>query len=284
VSALATGKRAARRIGLRRSSLAAARMACERHALARKYRVPPTDPQGRSPSLQGRGQGLGPRPRILCYHSVGTSAWGVNDVAPERFRRQIESLLARGCRFRPAEDVARDGQPGDVAITFDDGLASVAAHAAPLLRAHCIPYTLFVVTDWADGRHGFGDGVLLNWRMLERLAGQGATIASHSATHADFGRISRDEAREELRRSRETLRSRLGIDSDSFAIPLGCRRNWSLVAGDEARAAGYTTIYAQGEVRRSVGTVGRTFITRFDNDRLFAAAIGGAFDSWEEWL
>jgi hypothetical protein len=36
--------------------------------------------------------------------------------------------------------------------------------------------------------------------------------------------------------------------------------------------------------RRPPGTVPRTFITRFDNDRLFRAALGGAFDRWEEWM
>src|SRR5581483_1780687 len=144
---------------------------------------------------------------------------------------------------------------------------SVAANAAPLLRDLGIPWTLFVVTDWADGRHGFGDGVLLGWSEIEHLAQQGATIASHSATHADFGRLTRDQAREELRRSRSTLRERLRIETDAFAIPLGCRRNWTIAAEQEARVAGYATIYAQGEVRRSAGTAGRTFISRFDNDR-----------------
>jgi peptidoglycan/xylan/chitin deacetylase (PgdA/CDA1 family) len=208
----------------------------------------------------------------------------VNDVAPARFRRQIETLRRLGYRFRTADAIARDGVPGDIAITFDDGLTSVAANAAPLLFDLGIPWTLFVVTDWVDGHHGFGEGVLLGWREIERLAQRGATIASHSATHADFGRLTRVQARVELERSRSTLRERVGIEAASFAIPLGCRRNWTLAAHEEACAAGYATIYAQGEAKRSAGTVGRTFISRFDNDRLFRAALAGAYDRWEEWL
>jgi peptidoglycan/xylan/chitin deacetylase (PgdA/CDA1 family) len=344
VTVSATAKRAARRLGLRRSTIAATRIACERQALAltyalhhltpgpfperegelprgpsakgesfpvacraeglavgtgRVYEGPAPVGKGQAVARSGRRPGLGSpvlpvalaarnlataAPRILCYHSVGTPAWGVNDVAPRRFRRQIEMLVARGYRFRPADEVSRDGRPGEIAITFDDGLASVARNAAPLLFDLGIPWTLFVVTDWADGRHGFGDGVMLDWRAIERLAARGATIASHSATHADFGRLTREQARAELTRSRQMLRERIGIESAAFAIPLGCRRNWSAVAAEEARAAGFTTIYAQGEAKRSAGTAGRTFVTRFDNDRLFSAALAGAFDRWEEWV
>jgi hypothetical protein len=30
--------------------------------------------------------------------------------------------------------------------------------------------------------------------------------------------------------------------------------------------------------------VPRTFITQFDDRRLFRAALEGAFDAWEEWV
>jgi peptidoglycan/xylan/chitin deacetylase (PgdA/CDA1 family) len=264
----ATLKSLARAAGLRRSRLAAARLAVERHMLARRSPAGP----------------LLARPRILCYHSVGTPAWGVNDVPPERFRAQIALLIEAGARFRPAGDVWRDGRPGDIALTFDDGLASVARNAAPLLADYGIPWTLCVVTAWADGRHSFGDGVVLGWAEIERLAARGATIASHSVSHPDFGALPREAARRELVASREAIRTRLGIETSEFAIPFGCARNWSAAAQEEALAAGYTTIYAQAEARRAPNTVPRTFITRYDGPRLFRAALVGAFDDWEEWL
>lgn len=191
-----------RRTGLRRSHVAAARMCCERNALATF------------------GAKAGPRSRILCYHSVGTPAWGTNDVAPARFRRHIE--LA----------------PGDA---------------------------------------------LLDWSEIECLAAGGATIGSHSVTHPSFGRLERDAVDYELGASRRTIESRLGIVASSFAIPLGQSSDWTAIAGDVALATGYDTIDAQAEETRSPGTVPRT-ITRFDSDRVFRAALNGAFDRWEEWL
>lgn len=224
------------------------------------------------------------RSRVLCYHSVGTPAWGVNDVGPGRFRRQLEAALHLGYHFVPAEVLAREPGEGRLAITFDDGLTSVATNAAPLLADLGIPWSLYVVADWSDGRHRFGDGTILGWREIERLASSGATIGSHSLTHPNFGLLSKAAAEEELFRSREVIAARLGITPASFAIPFGQSGNWSDTAAKAAASAGYRMVFAQSETRRPADTVPRTFITRFDSDRVFRAALGGSFDSWEEWL
>src|SRR5688572_3462037 len=110
--------------GIRRKDVAAARMCCERHWLASF---------GRS-----RNRKIG---RILCYHTVGQPEWGVNDVTPADFRRQIETALKAGHRFVHASEIASNGgQPNDLAITFDDGLKSVLTHAAPILKDYNLPW------------------------------------------------------------------------------------------------------------------------------------------------
>ncbi|MCB9486031.1 MAG: polysaccharide deacetylase family protein [Thermoflexaceae bacterium] len=261
-------KTALRRAGLTRRHAAAIRMCCERTAL----------------SVAGERRPA--RSRILCYHSVGTASWGVNDVAPARFRSQIETAIRAGYHFVPAELIASDEDSDErrLAITFDDGLASVATNAAPVLEEMGIPWTLAVVTDWADGLHEFGDGVMLDWRAIERLAEAGANIASHSVSHPDFGRIDEQKAEAELFESRFTIASRIGITPSAFAIPLGQTKNWNTAAQESAERAGYLTVYAQTEDRRHPGTVARTFVTRFDSPRIFRSALAGVFDHWEEWV
>ena len=258
----------ARKAGLRRARVAAARARMERGLLAAVPR--------RRHAATGR---------VLCYHGVGTPDWGINDMTPARFREQLEQARSWGFRFVPASRLAAgEGSPHDLAITFDDGLLSVAKHAAPILSELDIPWTLFVVADWADGNHRFGQGVFMQWGDIQRLADTGVEIGSHSMSHPNFGRIAAAEARRELRESRRTIDHRIGIQTDSFAIPMGQSTDWSACARMEAAAAGYRYVYAQSGDRRPEGTVSRTFIARSDATRVFKAALEGAFDQWEEWV
>jgi peptidoglycan/xylan/chitin deacetylase (PgdA/CDA1 family) len=260
-------KSLARTVGLTRPRVAAARMACERTTLA-----------------VGKPRRSRPGGRILCYHSVGQPECGVNDVTPVRFRRQIELALRLGYRFVPAADIA-EGRGGarDLAITFDDGWHSVRSAAAPILRDHGIPWTLFIVSGWLE-KPETGPPNILGWRDIEELLALGVEIGSHSVTHPDFGHLNADRTIEELVVSRAVIERRLGFGPPSFAIPLGQSMNWTPFAQQAARAAGYRTLYAQAEKTRPDGTVGRTFVTRFDNDLIFKALLHGAFDTWEEWV
>jgi peptidoglycan/xylan/chitin deacetylase (PgdA/CDA1 family) len=261
-------KRIVRSAGLRRNDVAAARMYCERHALATVGR------------RRARGGG-----RILCYHSVGQPEFGVNDVTPALFRRQLELALDAGYRFVYASEIARTGgRPTDLAVTFDDGLKSVLTGAAPVLRQYKIPFSIFVVSEWAEHIYPWQEEGVLGWRDLTRLMEDGAEIGSHSATHRDFGEIDIARMRTELGGSRQTIEQRLGISATTFAIPLGQSRNWSPIAAVAAREAGYDIVYAQAEETRPSGTIARTFVTHYDNDRIFKALLGGAYDRWEEWV
>jgi peptidoglycan/xylan/chitin deacetylase (PgdA/CDA1 family) len=261
-------KAVARKAGIRRASVAALRMQAERAALASV--------------ASRRSLSAG---RILCYHSIGTAQWGVNDVSPQRFREQLELALRLGYRFVSAGSIA-DGRASacDLAITFDDGLLSAVTTAAPILAEYRIPWTMFVVAGWTDGRHGFGDGVVMGWKEVDQLAVQGVEIGSHSVSHPDFGSLPPDAAYRELVESRWLIEARTGISTNSFSIPIGRSMSWSAHADAAARQAGYEFVYGQSVLKQSSGTVPRTHITRVDNRRLFKAALEGAFDGYAGWM
>ena len=241
--------------GLQRRHVAAGRMYCERHLLATMIGARPT-----------RARSTG---RILCYHSIGQAASGVNDVKPKQFCQQMELALRSGFRFVPAAQIARTGgSPMDLAITFDDAWTSVLSEAAPILRDHEIPWSLFVVKSWSDHRSAWAREFILPWQDIERLMALGAEIGSHSVTHPDFGSIERTRMIDELCGSRDTIEQRLGFAPTAFAIPYGQSMNWPPVAAELARQAGYPNVYAQAEETRPSGTTPRTFVTRFDDDRI----------------
>ena len=220
--------------------------------------------------------------RILCYHSLGQSMWGVNDVDPGRFHKHIQVALEAGYRFVPTSEIARSGgRPGDIAISFDDSPRSVLTAAAPILRSYGIPFSLFVVSEWSES--GL-DGNALSWDDVRRLADLGADIGNHSSTHPDFSRLNKEEALEEIGNAGELIEKRIGIRTSTFAIPWGQSGNWPAQADAAARELGYTVLYSQAEETRPPGTVARTFVTKYDSPRIFRALLDGRYDRWEEWV
>jgi len=234
--------------------------------------------------LRSAASTAGPRQgRILAYHSIGTPAWGVNDVSPRDFERHLQIAVDDGWSFgTPAQVLAEPDRPL-LALTFDDGVTTVLTKALPVLRHHRIPATAFIVTGWADGRHPDGYADVLDWDGVRALRDGGLTIASHSVTHPDFGKLDASSTSRELAESRERLRTMLDLETDEFAIPLGQSANWPEAAVRAAAQAGYTTVYAQAVNTRPPGTVPRTFITRIDRPMIFRAALRGGYDNWEEW-
>jgi len=261
-------KSLARSVGIERHHLAGVRMCCERHWLASFGR----------PAKRYVG-------RILCYHSVGQTAWGVNDVSEAQFRRHLEMALNAGFKFAPASEVAKGAADAKtLAITFDDGLKSVLTTAAPILKDYGLPWSFFAVSEWSDHLHEWCQEMILDWKDIEALMAQGGELGSHSATHPDFSQIGPHQIVDELGASRDTIEKRVGFAPSTFAIPFGQSSNWPQRAAEAARAVGYETIYAQAEETRPAGTVARTFVTKFDGDRIFNALLAGKFDRWEEWI
>lgn len=246
----------------------AGRLGAERWGLALRERIASTAP---------------PTGKILAYHSIGTSDWGVNDVRPVDFERHLQLAADDGWTFATPAQVMAEPDRKQLAVTFDDGVTSVLHNAVPVLRHHGIPATMFAVTGWADGLRPDGHRDVLDWKGLSALQDAGVALGSHSVTHPDFGLLTADAALRELVESRERMGQAMGLDVREFAIPFGQSRNWTAAAGTAAVEAGYTTVYAQSVDTRPAGTVARTFITRIDRPTIFRAALAGAYDGWEEW-
>lgn len=218
--------------------------------------------------------------RILAYHSTGTAEWGVNDVVPGRFIEQIDLATRLGYRFVSAAELAAGaGKAHDLAITFDDGLRSILA-VTPYLERRGIPFAVFPVAEWSSNPADR----FLSWNELAELAAAGAIIGSHSMTHANFTGLPLERRRAELEESRAVIGRQLGSVPSLFAIPFGRGRDWDEEFSALAREAGYTAVLAQSEERRPMGTVGRSFICRYDSPGVFRAVLEGRFDGWEEWF
>lgn len=91
---------------------------------------------------------------ILVYHRVESRPRDPFRMAvePERFREHLE-VVCRNHRPTALADIDRgSSEPGNVALTFDDGYANVLHVVSPLLLEYGVPATFFVNSS-AVGSH-----------------------------------------------------------------------------------------------------------------------------------
>ncbi|MCA9262575.1 MAG: polysaccharide deacetylase family protein [Planctomycetales bacterium] len=191
---------------------------------------------------------------ILGYHRVApikSNSHPTWNVAPERFRGQLEALLDGGFRAVSLNEVldqttvheGGEGQqvnwPDDnrrLIVTFDDGHASVLHFALPILQELQIPATVFLATGYVDSPDPLpfddwlGKGTnrvrCETWRALRRgecdelLRSGLITFGSHTHSHVDF-RGKSELLAEDLEQSIAMLHHWFGVDKPPFAFPYG---------------------------------------------------------------
>ncbi len=169
---------------------------------------------------------------VLTYHGVGAGD-GPLVVSPELFAGHLDDLVALGATFLTVTELATRLPAGTlpnraVAITFDDGLASVGENAAPLLAKRGLPATVFCVagrlggeSDWPSARPGAPALPLLDAAELAGLAGQGFEIGSHGLHHTPLIEASEALLADEVVESRRRLEEEVGVPVSSFAYPYG---------------------------------------------------------------
>ena len=166
---------------------------------------------------------------ILTYHSIDRSG-SVISVTPEVFRAHVEWLATGNVRVVSLVELLRLSDDVDaVALTFDDGLASVATEAAPLLAVQGFPATTFVVTRHVGGDNrwngardrGIAPQAVLGWDAPSRLCAQGFTVGGHTRHHRHLRHCDHGELVDELAGSADDITAALGERPTTFAYPYG---------------------------------------------------------------
>jgi peptidoglycan/xylan/chitin deacetylase (PgdA/CDA1 family) len=184
---------------------------------------------------------------ILTYHRTAFHVPGLpkplHNVTPDRFEKQITSLLERGFVIWPLSRIIEHGAAGQVvpprtiALTFDDGYETVYTEVFPILKKLGQPATIFICTAFLDddGPFPFDEWGLTyrnrapspTYRSLTtanclEMADSGLIeLGSHTHTHDDF-RNRPEDFRREVETSLEILHSRLGQRKNvAFAFPWG---------------------------------------------------------------
>lgn len=191
---------------------------------------------------------------IIGWHRVDGEVSDDLSTGVADFAAHLDAVASWGATVLPLDEAvirlyAGTLPPRAVALTFDDGYASVLETAWPMLQRRGWPATLFVVTDsltreltfaWDD--HGRGPGAdrfrLATSDELARAAADGLDLGSHTCTHPLLPSLDDDRLRHELRASRAALGDLLGREVTSFAYPTGA---WDRRVRSATGAAGYRT-------------------------------------------
>jgi len=162
---------------------------------------------------------------ILTYHSLDDSGSKVS-ISRAAFRRHLEILSYGNFKVLPLSSLP--GNPGSVAITFDDGYRNFLNVALPLLNEYRMPATVFVVSgycgrynDWYSRLANGPRLKLMDWTELQEISQAGVAIGSHTVTHANLTALPEQQAAQELRDSKSAIEDRIGRPVDTFAYPYG---------------------------------------------------------------
>ncbi len=224
---------------------------------------------------------------IFDYHRFNTYRADSMTVRLSVFKFQLEYMESHGYHFIPlGRYVAyRMGRvpappPKSVVITMDDGNESVYTRALPLVRKYRIPVTLFIYPSAISNA-----SYAMTWAQLRALKATGLfDIQSHTYWHPNFNvekrRLSPAQYNKfvdfQLRRSKEVLDKKLGINVTMLAWPYGIY-NAGLI--QKAKQAGYTAAFSldgrhAGDAD-NIMAISRYLVTDGDGGRLFEEILNG---------
>jgi peptidoglycan/xylan/chitin deacetylase (PgdA/CDA1 family) len=169
---------------------------------------------------------------VLTYHAIDDGPPPLF-VHPRVFRQHLDCLHELGVTTVTVSELADRLRAGDlgertVAITFDDGFASVARTAAPLLAERDMRATVFCVAahlggenDWPTDPTQVPRRPLATAAELARLTHDGFEIGAHGMTHAPLHRARDEELHRELLDAKGVLEGEVGAPVRSLAYPYG---------------------------------------------------------------
>lgn len=143
-------------------------------------------------------------------------------------------------RLSAGEDISRH-----LVITFDDGYRDNARCALELKRRG-LPACFFVTTEFiGSSRNAWWDSLRsihsewMSWDDVRRLHALGFELGPHTATHADLGAVSGEQAIAEIIGAKERLERELGAPTHHFGFPFGRPEHLSEGNRQLVRRAGF---------------------------------------------
>lgn len=166
---------------------------------------------------------------ILMYHYVSELPSNADDIRtgltlhPDIFRQHIEYLAENNYNTVSLNDVDNALEYGialpenPVVLTFDDGYMDAYTEVFPVLQAHNMVGTFFIITQFADDSlQGY-----MNWEQINEMAQAGMNMEGHTKTHINLTEREHDLLVFQIVGSLESIEAHTGNASNILAYPVG---------------------------------------------------------------
>lgn len=175
---------------------------------------------------------------ILLYHALADE---VRDdrlqVRPATLARHLDWCVELGYRLVPLGEALRLPNEPVVAVTFDDGLASLV-EVIPILQDRGAEATAFVCPGMLGRENSWAGAGRMRERLLDAeevlsLREEGLALGCHGWNHRPFVLRSEPDVAEDLARCRAWFEANTGAGPEVFAWPFGRYdlTGWTLVGG-----------------------------------------------------
>ena len=164
---------------------------------------------------------------VITFHSIDRQP-GPLSFAPESLDALLGALAEAEVPVLDLDALLAPDTTRGVALTFDDGMATLHDAALPILRAHNAPAHVFIVTNqlsgdnrWAGQPASAQTYAMLDWRKVEALHAGGVRIEGHTANHPDLRLLGEAAIDAELEEADAAVDARVGRRPAYFAYPYG---------------------------------------------------------------
>ena len=154
------------------------------------------------------------------YHRFNESKYPSTNIQMDIFKKQLEIIENEGIRFVHPKDLehslSHNKDERKILFTVDDGLLSFYENAWPILKTKKIPFILFVNT------REVGTYNYMSWdQILELHKSENVEIGNHSHSHEYLVDETPKVIKEDILKSIEIFKNKLGKNSDFFSYPFG---------------------------------------------------------------
>ena len=168
---------------------------------------------------------------ILTYHRVLDEYRGIGGmvVLKKEFEKQIKYISENYnvINFKDLADIIKCGvlKKNSIIITFDDGYKDIIKNAYPILKKYNVKATLFITSDFADGKTPWWEKDnknMLKWKDIKNLDFE---IGAHSVSHPVLSKLDDEKLKNEIINCKRDIENKLYLKVNVFSYPHGKRED-----------------------------------------------------------